>query len=140
MRSKCSKLKWNQGSLASGFTVNFWSIEEQTMENCCRFVFYNNIDSFDDIYVEVSIKTARGRKRTTNCATITSFPWSVLLSNKAPNQPAPEESLIYCKNWLIDSRPSDFLSPNQYLHKKKNNYIPFSSCVSNQYVARVSCC
>ena len=23
-----------------------WSIRSQTMENCCRFVFYNNIDSF----------------------------------------------------------------------------------------------
>ena len=64
MTSKCSKLKWNQGSRASVFTVKFWSIREQTMENCRRFVFYNNIDSSDDIYVEVSLKIARARKRT----------------------------------------------------------------------------
>ena len=24
-----------------------WSITVETMKNCCRFVFYNNIDSFD---------------------------------------------------------------------------------------------
>ena len=50
MTSKCSKLKWNHEHRASGFTVKFWSIKEQTMENCCRFVFYDNIDSFDVRY------------------------------------------------------------------------------------------
>ena len=24
-----------------------WSITVETMKNCCRFVFYNNIESFD---------------------------------------------------------------------------------------------
>ena len=90
--------------------------------------------------VEVSLKIARARKRTTNCTTIMSFLCTVLLSNIVLNQPAREESLIYCKNWLIDSLESDFLSPNKQTHKKRNNYIPFSSCVSNQYVTRVSCC
>ena len=117
MTPNCSKLKWNQGSRASGFTAKFWSIGEQTIENCCRFVFYNNIDSFDDIYVEDSLKIARARKRTTNCATITSFPWSALLLKKALNQPAGEESLIYCKNWLIDSRPKD-------------SCLPISTCIN----------
>ena len=64
----------------------------------------------------------------------------ILLSNIVLNQSVREESLIYCKNWLIDSLASDFLSPIKHRHKQKNNYIPFSSCVSNQYVARVSCC
>ena len=48
------------------------------------------------------------------CTTIMSFPCTVLLSNIVLNQPAREESLIYCKNWLIDSLVSDFLSPNKH--------------------------
>ena len=42
------------------------------------------------------------------------IPLTVLLSNIVLNQTAREESLIYCKNWLIDSLASDFLSPNKH--------------------------
>ena len=54
--------------------------------------FYNNIDNkivmgikiiLMPISVEVSWKIGRARKRKTNCATIQSFPGSVLLSNTA---------------------------------------------------------
>ena len=31
-----------QGTLVAGL----WSIRVQTIENCCRFVFYHRIDSF----------------------------------------------------------------------------------------------
>ena len=48
-----------------------------------------------------------------------SFLCTVLLSNIVLNQPAREESLIYCKNWLIDSLETDFLSPNKQTHKKE---------------------
>ena len=43
---KCSKLKWNLVSLQSfeHFMASFlWCTRVQTMENCGRFVFYNNV-------------------------------------------------------------------------------------------------
>ena len=49
------------------------------------------------ISFEISWKVTRTRQRETNFATITSFPWSVHLSNKALHQSAHKKSLSYCK-------------------------------------------
>ena len=74
------------------------------MENCCRFVFYNNIDSFCRPFpLTFRGKLLAGKKKT-NCATITSFPWSVLLSTIAlllsTNQRA-RNRLVFCKNIIV---------------------------------------
>ena len=49
------------------------------------------------ISFEISWKVTHTRQRRINCATITSFPWSVHLSNKALHQSAHKKSLSYCK-------------------------------------------
>ena len=38
--------EWFHCKVLNILTLFLWSIRVQTMENCCRFVFYNNIDSF----------------------------------------------------------------------------------------------
>ena len=38
--------EWFHCKVLNVLTLFLWSIRVQTMENCCRFVFYNNIDSF----------------------------------------------------------------------------------------------
>ena len=76
------------------------SITEQTVENCCRFIVYNNIDNF-----EVHFRCPRERKKQTNkktnCATITLFLWSVLLSNIALDKSARENRSVMVKYLII---------------------------------------
>ena len=71
-------------------------VKVQTVENCCRFIVYNNIDNF-----EVHFRCPRERKKQTNkktnCATITSFLWSVPLLNIALDKSAGDKSLSYGK-------------------------------------------
>ena len=87
----------SSGTKRSMFDVIFWSIRVQTIENCCRFVFLTLTD-LTSISVEVSRNFAYAKKRKTNCATITPFPWSVVLSNIALDQSSTrEESLSYGK-------------------------------------------
>ena len=38
--------EWFHCKVLNILTLFLWSIRVQTMENRCRFVFYNNIDSF----------------------------------------------------------------------------------------------
>ena len=38
--------EWFHCKVLNVLTLFLWSIRVQTMENCCRFVFYNNTDSF----------------------------------------------------------------------------------------------
>ena len=68
------------------------------MKNCCRFIFYMiTLTGLMLIFEEVSRKIARARRRKPNCVTITSFPWSVLLSNIALDHTEREKSPSYCK-------------------------------------------
>ena len=96
--------EWFHYKLLNILTSFLWSIREQTMENCCRFVFYNNIDSFCRPFpLTFRGKLLAGKKKT-NCATITSFPWSVLLSTIAlllSNQSAGAKPLSFCKNIIV---------------------------------------
>ena len=50
------------------------------------------------ISVEVSWRIVRARKGKTNVATMTSFPWSVLLSSIALHQSAREKSFSYLES------------------------------------------
>ena len=49
-------------------------------------------------------------KRKTDCATITSFPWSVLLSTTALDQSAGEKSLRYHEKIIIVTNYFDHIS------------------------------
>ena len=71
--------EWFHYKVFNIMTSFLWSLRVHTVENCCRFVFYNDIDSLDVYFCW----RFSARKRKTNCATIASFPSSVLLSNKA---------------------------------------------------------
>ena len=62
------------------------------MENCSQFVFIITLAILTSTSVEVSWKIGRARKRKTNCATIQSFPGSVLLSNIALDLTAHKKS------------------------------------------------
>ena len=76
-----------------------WSITVETMKSCCRFFFTITLTVFNltSISFEIFWKVKCTRQRETNFATITSFPWSVHLSNKALHQSAHKKSLSYCK-------------------------------------------
>ena len=76
-----------------------WSITVESMKNCCWFVliFTITLTVLTSISFEISWKVTHTRQRETNFATITSFPWSVHLSNKALHQSAHKKSLSYCK-------------------------------------------
>ena len=79
-------------------TSFLWSIRAQTMENCCRFVFfYNNIDRFSHPFPLKFLGKSRAQVREKQIAPpsrhiVTSFPWSVLLSR--------EKSLNYCTIYI----------------------------------------
>ena len=97
-------LQWKHEPQASGFTVKFeiltlflWSIRVQPMKNCCQFVFYHTIDSFDVNYRRIFLENCVCGKEKPNCVTITSFSWSVLLSNIALDHTEREKSFSYCK-------------------------------------------
>ena len=92
--SHCSKLRCGSWFHCKAFNIwksFLWSIRAQTMENCCRFVFLTTVFDvrFRGRFLEI-------RTRQENCATIASFPWSVLLSNIALDQSALEKALSYC--------------------------------------------
>ena len=92
--SHCSKLRCGSWFHCKAFNIwksFLWSIRAQTMENCCRFVFLTTV--FD---VRFRCRFLEIRTRQENCATIASFPWSVLLSNIALDQSALEKALSYC--------------------------------------------
>ena len=76
-----------------------WSITVETMKSCCRFFFTITLTVFNltSISFEIFWKVKCTRQRETNFATITSFPWSVHLSNKALHQSAHKKSLSFCK-------------------------------------------
>ena len=92
--SHCSKLRRGSWFHCKAFNIwksFLWSIRAQTMENCSRFVFLTTV--FD---VRFRCRFLEIRTREENCATIASFPWSVLLSNIALDQSALEKALSYC--------------------------------------------
>jgi len=65
-------------------------------------VFYNNIDIFlSSVSVDFSRKIACGKERKTICATITSFPWSVLISTIALDQSRGKKLLRYCEKYIF---------------------------------------
>ena len=70
--------EWFHCNVLNILTSFLWSIGVQTMENCCRFFFTIIVTVLASTSVEIPRKMVRGRKRTTNWATITSFPWSVI--------------------------------------------------------------
>ena len=61
------------------------------------------------VSVEVSLRIVRARKGNTNGATMTSFPWSVLLSSIALHQSAREKSLSY-----LESESRNFLDEDYW--------------------------
>ena len=79
-------------------TSFLWSIRAQTMENCCRFVFfYNNIDRFSHPFPLKFLGKSRAQVREKQITPpsrhiVTSFPWSVLLSR--------DKSLNYCTKYI----------------------------------------
>ena len=101
--SKCSKLKRNHEPQASGFTVKFE-----------HFDVISTVDNRTDLGKLFSIyclqyhwqfwspfplrkREKERKKQKTNCATITSFLWSVLLLNIALDKSAGDKSLSYGK-------------------------------------------
>ena len=60
--------------------------------------FYKNIEGF---YVRLLLLNFFGKSRATktktNCATVASFPWPLLLSAIAVDQSVEKKSLSYCK-------------------------------------------
>ena len=72
------------------------------MENCSQFVFTITVAVLESTSVEVSWKIGHARKRKTNCATIKSFPWSVLLTNIALDLTAHKKSFSHDKKVLFD--------------------------------------
>ena len=94
--------EWCYCKVVNILTLFLWSIRVQTMENCCRFVFYSNIDSFcRPCPYTFCGKSLVGKKKKTNCATFTSFPWSVPLPTIALDQSAGEKLLSYCKKIIV---------------------------------------
>ena len=74
----------------------------QPIKDCCRFVFYLiTLTVLMSIVEEVSRKIARARRRKPNCVTITSFPWSVLLSNIALDHTERENRLVIVKFKIV---------------------------------------
>ena len=67
------------------------------MKNCCQVVFYNNIESFDIHFLRNFLKSCTYKTEKNKLATITTFPWSACLSNKALHQSLHKKSLSYCK-------------------------------------------
>ena len=92
--------QWFHSKVFNILTSFLWSIRVQTLENCCRFVFYNSIYSFWRPFRLQFLGKSCAKKRKTNCATITSLPLSVLLSTIALDQSPREKSLGYCNIWL----------------------------------------
>ena len=128
--------EWFHYKVFNIMTSFLWSLRVHTVENCCRFVFYNDIDS---LYVYFCWRFS-ARKRKTNCATIASFPSSVLLSNKALYQSAREKSLSYCKNFQYVFWKQEFNKPylifvcRRSLHVVSRNFInyhPYGSIHEN---------
>ena len=78
-----------------------WSVLLPTMENCSQFVFAITLAILTSTCVEVSWKIGCARKRKTNCATIKSFPWSVLLTNIALDLTAHKKSFSHGKKVLF---------------------------------------
>ena len=80
--SPWSELKWNLEPQASSFIAKFWTFwrhfygqyEYRTMANCCRFLYTITLILFEG-------------KTKTNCDTITSFSWPVLLSTDYSSRP-----------------------------------------------------
>ena len=93
--SHCSKLRCGSWFHCKAFNIwksFLWSVRRaQTMENCCRFVFLTTVFDVRFRWRFLEIRTPQE-----NCATIASFPWSVLLSNIALDQSALEKALSYC--------------------------------------------
>ena len=92
------------------------------MKNCCRFFFYNNIDSFCRPFSLTFRGTSLMRKRKTNFATITLFPWSVLLSTIALDQSAGEKLLSYCKKIVVTNY---FITLAKGSCNKNSNFFRF---------------
>ena len=66
--------EWFHCKVLHILTSFLWSIRVQTMENCCRFVFYNNIDRFSRPFPLTFLGKSRAQVRgKQNCATITSL-------------------------------------------------------------------
>ena len=68
MTSQCSKLKWNQEprfhcKVLNILTSFLLSTRVQTIENCCRFVSYNNIASFWRPFTLKFLGKSRERER-----------------------------------------------------------------------------
>ena len=89
MTSKCSKTTSCRRVVSLQSFEHFdviSMVNKSTDHVVVRLFFYHNIDSFDVYFNCNFLENAHPKKRKTNCATITSFPWSVLLSNMALNQ------------------------------------------------------
>ena len=91
-------------NILSSWQPFYCSMRVQTMENCCCFVFYNNIDNFDVHFYWNFLENSECEKEKNCILTITSFPWSVflLLLNITAPQSAHEKLYSYCKNGNIN--------------------------------------
>ena len=124
--------KWFHCKVLYILTSFLWSIRAQTMENCCRFVFfYNNIDRFSHPFPLRFLRKSRAQVREKQIAPpsrhiVTSFPWSVLLSR--------EKSLNYCTIYIyiyISLQNCDSLYfPSRF---KSSNLRHLKDCFIEQY-------
>ena len=110
MSLKCSKKQAEARADGEWFLCKFWniltsflrSITERTWENFLSIYFFTIALA---ILTSISVMREKDKKQTnkqttneqTSCATITSFLWSVLLSNVALDKSAREKSLCYGK-------------------------------------------
>ena len=107
------------------------SIRVQTMEDCCRFVFFFfftiTLTVFGVHFRRVFSGNRAQEKEETYCATMTSFRWSVLWTTLALDQSALEKSLTYCKNIFYSTLPN-YLKKNQWTVLCRFSIVAYIAC------------
>lgn len=112
-----------------------WSIRIQTMENSggggsCRFVFYNNIDTFWRPFQLKFLGKSCAEKEKANCAIMTSFPWTVLSSNIALDQfSAQEINSFIVKSVFGEKAKARHLLKNDIFVPSMNYFIHLCPCL-----------
>ena len=94
--------EWFHYKILNFLTSFLSSMRVQTLEIVVNLFFYNDMDSFDvHFHWRFSENLTHARKRKTNCATITSFPWSSLFWNIALDQSACKNGLVILKSCIV---------------------------------------
>lgn len=117
-------------NILSSWQPFYWSMRVQTMENCCWFAFYNNIDNFDVHFYWNFLENSACKKEKNKLHPhhhIVFIVCFLLLLNINVPQSAHEKMDSYCKNGNIN--------PNKYTLIIINIYI---TCITRGVMYKYS--